>query len=225
MSSSLFSGAVHMSIVRFLCALGLICLTGLVLPAVQADDSNGPRPPQWATPVGNQYNLYQMTPTLYRSTLPDSNAVPMLLKLNITTVINFQPEADSSWLSAPEIKQVQLPYRIGHVDDADVLAVLRAIKEAEDNGSVLIHDRQGTERTGLMAAMYRVVVQGWTKEEALSEMIMGGFGDSPHFKDSIRYMMQAHVDKLREAMASGACSTNPYATCAVRSWLKSASVE
>jgi len=214
-----------MSIVRFLCALGLICLAGLVLPAVQADDSNGPRPPQWATPVGNQYNLYQMTPTLYRSTLPDSNAVPMLLKLNITTVINFQPEADSSWLSAPEIKQVQLPYRIGHVDDADVLTVLRAIKEAEDNGSVLIHDRQGTERTGLMAAMYRVVVQGWTKEEALSEMIMGGFGDSPHFKDSIRYMMQAHVDKLREAMASGACSTNPYATCAVRSWLKSASVE
>ncbi|WP_338521839.1 protein tyrosine phosphatase [Pseudomonas batumici] len=214
-----------MSIVRFLCALGLICLAGLVLPAVQANDGNAQRPPQWATPVGNQYNLYQMTPTLYRSTLPDSNAVPMLLKLNIATVINFQPEADSSWLSAPEIKQVQLPYRIGHVDDADVLAVLRAIREAEDKGSVLIHDRQGTERTGLMAAMYRVVVQGWTKEEALSEMIMGGFGDSPHFKDSIRYMMQAHVDKLREALASGACSTNPYATCAVRSWLKSASFE
>ncbi len=214
-----------MPIVRFLYALGLIFITGFGLPTAQADDSNGQRPPQWATPVGNQYNLNQMTPTLYRSTLPDRDAVPMLLKLNITTVINFQPEADSSWLKNPDIKQVQLPYRIGHVDDADVLTVLRAIRDAEDQGSVLIHDRQGTERTGLMAAMYRVVVQGWTKEEALSEMMMGGFGESSHFKDSIRYMMQAHVDKLREALASGACSTSPYATCAVKSWLKSAKVE
>lgn len=214
-----------MSIVRWFSLLGLILISGLVWLAVQAGDNSSQRPPQWATPVGNQYNLNQMTPTLYRSTLPDSNAVQLLAKLNITTVINFQPEADSSWLSAPEIKQVQLPYRIGHVDDADVLTILRAIKDAEDQGSVLIHDKQGTERTGLMAAMYRVVVQGWSKEEALSEMMMGGFGESAHFKDSIRYMMQAPVDKLREALASGACSTNPYATCAVRSWLKSASVE
>ncbi|WP_191489218.1 dual specificity protein phosphatase family protein [Pseudomonas sp. FEN] len=214
-----------MSIVRFLSALGLICFTGLLLPVAQADDSSGQRPAQWATPVGNQYNLNQMTPTLYRSTLPDRNAVPILAKLNITTVINFQPDADSSWLSDPGIKQVQLPYRTGHVDDADVLTILRAIRDAENKGSVLIHDKQGSERTGLMAAMYRVVIQGWSKEEALSEMIMGGFGDSPHFKDSIRYMMQAHIDKLREALASGACSTNPYATCAVKSWLKSATVE
>ena len=214
-----------MSIVRWCSILGLILVSGLVLPAAQAGDSSSQRPPQWATPVGSQYNLNQMTSTLYRSTLPDSNALPILLKLNITTVINFQPDADSSWLSAPGIKQVQLPYRIGHVDDADVLTILRAIKEAEDKGSVLIHDRQGTERTGLMAAMYRVVVQGWSKEEALSEMMMGGFGDNTHFRDSIRYMMQAPIDKLREALASGACSTNPYATCAVQSWLKSASVE
>ncbi|WP_248799724.1 protein tyrosine phosphatase [Pseudomonas sp. MWU13-2105] len=214
-----------MSIVRWFSILGLILISGLVLLAARAGDNSSQRPPQWATPVGSQYNLNQMTPTLYRSTLPDSNAMPILAKLNITTVINFQPEADSSWLANPEIKQVQLPYRIGHVDDADVLMILRAIKDAEDQGSVLIHDKQGTERAGLMAAMYRVVVQGWTKEEALSEMMMGGFGEGTHFKDSIRYMMQAPVDKLREALASGACSTNPYATCAVRSWLKSASVE
>ncbi|MGA8133995.1 MAG: protein tyrosine phosphatase [Pseudomonas gingeri] len=214
-----------MSIVRWFSLLGLMLISGLVLLAAQAGDNSNQRPPQWATSVGNQYNLNQMTPTLYRSTLPDSNAVPILARMNITTVINFQPEADSSWLSAPNIKQVHLPYRIGHVDDADVLTVLRAIKDAEDRGSVLIHDRKGTERAGLMAAMYRVVVQGWSKEEALSEMMMGGFGDSTHFKDSIRYMMQAPVDKLREALASGACSTSPYATCAVQSWLKSVSAE
>ncbi|NWA28126.1 dual specificity protein phosphatase family protein [Pseudomonas gingeri] len=211
-----------MPIVRFFSILGLIFFAGLLLPATQAGDNKRQRPAQWATPVGTQYNLNQMTPTLYRSTLPDSNALPILTRLNITTVINFLPEADSSWLSDPGIKQVQLPYRISHIDDADVLTVLRAIKDAEDRGSVLIHDKQGTERTGLMAAMYRVVVQGWSKEEALSEMMMGGFDGSSYFKDSIRYMMQAPVDKLREALASGACSTSPYATCNVQNWVKSA---
>ncbi len=49
---------------------------------------------------------------------------------------------------------------------------------------------------GLMAAMYRIVVQGWSKEDALNEMTQGGFGDSGHFKDGVRYMMQADVDKL-----------------------------
>jgi protein tyrosine/serine phosphatase len=76
-----------------------------------------------------------------------------------------------------------------------------------------------------MAAMYRVVIQGWSKEDALNEMTRGGFGDSTHFKDGVRYMMQADVDKLRIALANGDCSTSPFATCSMKSWFKSAHVE
>jgi protein tyrosine/serine phosphatase len=192
---------------------------------VQADDTPSIRPTEWAQPVEVQYNLYQMSPTLYRSALPNSAAVPLLEKLKVATVINFLPEPDSSWLSTPGIKQVQLPYRTNHVDDADVLAALRAIQTAESNGPVLMHCKHGSDRTGLMAAMYRVVVQGWSKEDALNEMTRGGFGDSTHFKDGIRYMMKADVDKLRAALASGACSTSVFATCSVKSWFKTADAQ
>lgn len=71
----------------------------------------------------------------------------------------------------------------------------------------------------------RVVVQGWSKEDALSEMTQGGFGDSTHFKDGIRYMMQADVDKLRTALANGECSTSPFAMCSMKSWFNSAHIE
>ena len=54
-----------------------------------------------------------------------------------------------------------------------------------------------------MAAMYRVVVQGWSKEDALNEMTLGGFGTSNGFKDGVRYMMKADIDKLRTALANG----------------------
>jgi protein tyrosine/serine phosphatase len=197
----------------------------LNLPLALADDSALPRPEEWAQSVEVQYNLFKMSPTLYRSALPDRGAVPLLEKLKVGTVISFLPESDSSWLTTPGIAQIQLPYRTNHVDDADVLNALRTIQTAEAKGPVLMHCKHGSDRTGLMAAMYRVVLQGWSKEDALNEMTQGGFGDSTHFKDSVRYMMQADVDKLRTALANGDCSTSPFASCSMKNWFKSAHVE
>ncbi|WLH95971.1 tyrosine-protein phosphatase [Pseudomonas hefeiensis] len=176
---------------------------------------------EWARPVEKRYNLYQMSPALYRSALPDAEALPLLTRLNIGTVITFLPESDANWLSTPGVKQVQLPYRTNHVDDSDILAALRAIQVAEADGPVLMHCKHGSDRTGLVAAMYRVVVQGWSKEEALNEMTEGGFGNNPHFKDGIRYMMRADIEKLRIALANGDCSTSVFALCSLNSWINS----
>lgn len=190
-----------------------------------AEDTWPTRPGEWAQPVAIRYNLFQMTPTLYRSALPDREAVPLLTELKVATVINFLPEPDLGWLSSPGVTQIQLPYRTNHVDDADVLKVLRTIRDAESKGPVLMHCKHGSDRTGLMAAMYRVVIQGWSKEEALDEMTQGGFGDNSHYRDGVRYILQADIAKLRTALANGDCSTSPFAACSMKSWLKSANVE
>ncbi|MBT2341938.1 MULTISPECIES: phosphatase domain-containing protein [Pseudomonas] len=204
---------------RSLCCLAL--LIGLAESPAQAADAEPTRPTEWAQPVEKDYNLYQMSPTLYRSSLPDSGALPLLTKLKIGTVITFLPQSDAPWLSAPDIEQVRLPYRTNHVDDSDILRALRAVQAAEAKGPVLMHCKHGSDRTGLVAAMYRVVVQGWSKEDALNEMTEGGFGDSHHFKDGVRYMMQANVEKLRQALANGDCSTSVFALCSLESWVNS----
>ena len=214
-----------MPLPRYISVMGLSLIAFFNLTPVFADDTALPRPAEWAQSVEVQYNLYQMSPTLYRSALPDRGAVPLLKRLKVATVINFLPESDSRWLSTPGIAQVQLPYRTNHVDDADVLKALRTIQTAETKGPVLMHCKHGSDRTGLMAAMYRVVVQGWSKEDALNEMTQGGFGDSTHFKEGVRYMMQVDVDKLRTALANGDCSTSPFASCSMKNWFKSAHVE
>ena len=225
-SSHLFLNSYpNMPLARYISAMCLSLVSLFNLTLALADDSSSPRPAEWAQPVERQHNLFEMSPMLYRSALPDAGAVQLLEKLNVGTVINFLPEPDSSWLSAPGITQVHLPYRTNHVDDADVLKVLRAIQTAESRGPVLMHCKHGSDRTGLMAAMYRVVVQGWSKEDALNEMTQGGFGDSTHFKDGVRYMMQADIDKLRTALANGDCSTSPFASCSMKNWFKSAHVE
>ena len=207
---------------RFLPALCLTLLAAFALPQAQADEATPARPAQWAQPVAVQYNLYQMSPTLYRSALPDGEAQALLENLKIGTVINFLKEPDETWLKTPGVLQVQLPYRTNHVDDADVLAALRAIQSAQARGPVLMHCKHGSDRTGLMSAMYRVVVEGWSKEDALKEMTQGGFGESSHHKDGAAYLMKADIPKLRAALSSGACSTSPFASCVVMGWLKSA---
>ncbi|CRM80702.1 dual specificity protein phosphatase family protein [Pseudomonas sp. 58 R 3] len=208
--------------IRLLPALGLAFMALFTTLQAQADEAASIRSPEWAQPVGDQFNLHQMTPTLYRSALPDSTALPVLQNLKIGTVINFLPESDAPWLKTSGIKQVQLTYRTNHVDDADVLAALRAIQEAETQGPVLMHCKHGSDRTGLMAAMYRVVIQGWSKEDALNEMTLGGFGSSNGFKDGVRYMMKADIDKLRTALANGDCSTSEFALCSMKSWINTA---
>jgi len=205
-----------------------ICLSLLALFMVSlalADDIASTRPAQWAQPVDRQYNLFRMTPNLYRSALPDSGVVPLLATLKVKTVVNFLPEADSRWLAVPGINQIQMPYRTNHVDDAQIIAALRTLQTAEADGPVLMHCKHGSDRTGLIAAMYRVVLQGWSKEDALNEMTTGGFGDSSHFKDSVRYMMQADTDRLRTALANGECSTSAFAVCSMKNWFQSANLE
>ena len=202
--------------------LGLALIALLASAYTQADEPTFIRSAEWAQPVGEQYNLYQMTPTLYRSELPDRNAGRLLEKLKIGTVINFLPEPDNEWLKSPGIRQIQLSYRTDHVDDSDVLAALRTIRDAEADGPVLMHCKHGSDRTGLMAAMYRVVIQGWSKEDALNEMTLGGFGNGNGFKNGVRYMMRADVAKLRKALLNGECSTSAFALCSMKSWMNTA---
>ena len=167
-----------------------------------------------------EYTLIQQLKDRHSSHIPN---LPLLDKLKVRTVITFLPQSDAQWLTAPGINLVQIPYRTNHVDDSLILSALRAIETGQSKGPVLMHCKHGSDRTGLIAAMYRVVVQGWSKEGALQEMTEGGFGDSHHFKDGIRYMMHADIDKLRAALANGECSTSVFATCSMKSWFKSVS--
>jgi protein tyrosine/serine phosphatase len=185
---------------------------------------SSPRPSQWAQPIDPYYNLYEMTPTLYRSRQPDAAAQPLLKKLGVVTVVDFIKESDSKWLSDPSVAQVQIPLQTVHVDDADMIQSLRAIQTAQEKGPVLIHCKHGLDRTGLVAAMYRIVVQGWSKQAALDEMEHGGFGDADDLKHGIDYINKVDVDALKTALDSGACSTSAFASCAIKGWFQKTDV-
>jgi len=67
---------------------------------------------------------------------------------------------------------------------------------------VLVHCRHGSDRTGIMVAVYRIVVEGWSKAEATDGMINGGFGFHPLWKNLPRYIEALDVAAIRTQVAA-----------------------
>jgi protein tyrosine/serine phosphatase len=65
---------------------------------------------------------------------------------------------------------------------------------------VFVHCRRGADRTGVVVAVYRVCVEGWTKEDAIAEMMTGGF----HFHSSWQHLVRYVRDLDTEHVCSGA---------------------
>ena len=45
-----------------------------------------------------------------------------------------------------------------------------------ENHPIFVHCRHGADRTGMMSALYRIKHDGWSKQEAIDEMVHGGLG-------------------------------------------------
>ncbi len=180
-----------------------------------------PQTETWAHQVDPSFKLFEMSPTLYRSALPKPQNLPTLEHLQVRTVVTFVKDDDHQWLGNSNISLINIPLHADRVNDADVLRVLHVLQLAETRGPVLMHCKHGSDRTGLMAAMFRTVIQGWSKQEALSEMLNGGYGQADDMEDARRYVEQADIGKLRDALTNGRCDTTLISTCYVRPWFNS----
>ncbi|MEH6566649.1 MAG: dual specificity protein phosphatase family protein [Halopseudomonas sp.] len=180
------------------------------LPTLSAHAS---RPANWAEPLNASFRLYVLSDSLYRSALPERGNVDELRRLGISTVINLYQQSDESWLNDAHVRRIHIPIRGDRVKDSDVIAVLRAIRQGERLGAVLVHCKHGQNRTGLIIAMYRIIYDGWKPEQAVAEMLEGGFGSADRMKDAIAYLNRVDLSAFRNAVATGKCSTSFFAGC------------
>jgi tyrosine-protein phosphatase SIW14 len=68
------------------------------------------------------------------------------------------------------------PYRLP-TEHPVAIDTFRELMDRPETYPVLIHCRAGLHRTGVMVAVYRMEYQGWTHEEAMSELKAHGFGE------------------------------------------------
>ena len=157
------------------------------------------RPNRWATPIQmpGVGSFYKITDYLYRSEQPTEEGMKHLEKIGIKTIINlrvFHSDLDNIKKTGLRIEEVSI--KPWHIEDEDVIRVLQIIKKRE-NGPFLMHCWRGADRLGLMVAMFRILEQGWTKDEAIEEMVNGGYGFHAKWQNIVDYVKKVNVEKIR----------------------------
>jgi protein tyrosine/serine phosphatase len=162
------------------------------------------RPENWAVPIElpGVGNLHRVNETLYRSGQPTKEGMIILKeKIGINTVINLRVfHSDADEVTGTGLLNEELSVKTWHIEDEDVVRVLKLIRNRE-NGPFLIHCHHGADRTGLMSAMYRIVEQDWPKDEAIKEMVDGGYGFHPTWANIIKYIRNVDVKKIKIAVS------------------------
>ncbi|WP_082654739.1 dual specificity protein phosphatase family protein [Janthinobacterium sp. Ant5-2-1] len=186
--------------------LPYLLLLSLALAAGSAG-AQAPLPPQrnaeWATPLPQVSNLHQVTPALYRSARLDSSDVAQLQALGVKTVISLRSfHSDTQVLEGSGIRAVRIPINTWAIRDKHVIDTMRSIRAAEQQGPVLLHCLHGADRTGMMAAMYRMLYQGWPREKAIDELKNGGYGYHAVWKNIESYLKRVNVDEIRARIDS-----------------------
>ncbi|UQZ89182.1 protein-tyrosine-phosphatase [Deltaproteobacteria bacterium Smac51] len=164
------------------------------------------RDPRWARPVSlpGSSNLFEVTPDFYRSAQTDAEAFKEYEKFGIKTVINLRAfHSDRDEVRGTGLNLIEVPIHTWSIEDDEVIAALWHIKN--EPGPVMLHCWHGADRTGTVVAIYRMAFQGWSREEALDELINGGYGYHSIWKGIPKYIRSVDIDKIK----AGALQAEP----------------
>jgi protein tyrosine phosphatase (PTP) superfamily phosphohydrolase (DUF442 family) len=138
----------------------------------------GVRPDRWAKFVECEGvpNLHKMNDSLYRSAQPTPEGMTNLVALGIKTVVNLRDfHSDEDEIGALPLKMRRIEIFTANMKEEYVDEFLSIV--ADTNATpVLVHCQHGADRTGTMCAMYRILCEGWSADDAIAEMQNGGFG-------------------------------------------------
>ncbi|MCB9898260.1 MAG: tyrosine-protein phosphatase [Planctomycetes bacterium] len=185
-------------------AFALLASLACVLPTPSVADAD--RPASWAEPVEREGlpNLHRVSATLWRSAQPTHEGMLAARDLGVTTVVDLRSfHGDGDELEGTGLGSVHIFAKPWHPELEDVRAFLRvAVDPARQ--PVLVHCQRGADRTGLMCAAYRMVVQGWSKDAALDEMRGGGFGFDSRWEGIVETVRELDVAALRAELGLAA---------------------
>jgi len=160
------------------------------------------RPASWAQPLGVEGvpNLHRVSPGLYRSAQPTAEGLKRMETMGVKTVVSLRAfHSDREMLSGTSMKYERISVKSWHIEKEDALRFLKIVTDPA-NQPVLVHCLHGADRTGTMCAVYRMAVEGWSKEDAIKELTDGGYGFHEVWENMKKWLDTVNVEELRLAI-------------------------
>jgi protein tyrosine/serine phosphatase len=188
---------IKMNFKTILICVSLLCEMPIYSQTIQA------RPQEWAKKINGSKlsNLYKINDSIYRCAQPDSADFAKIDSIGIKSILNLRSNfsdndlKDGLPLSLYNVEMV--PYDI---DDKEIVKALRILKNSPK--PIVVHCFYGSDRTGVVIAMYRIIFQNWTKEEALNEMMNGGYSFHNIFINIPHYVKVADIVKIKKEISN-----------------------
>ena len=142
-----------------------------------SSDQTGERPQHWATAVEHPGlpNLYKISADLYRGAQPDKAGIEELKKMGIKTIISFRTSnEDQELIKGYTFNYYHLSMNAFFPKKEKYSRFLVIVSDPA-NLPAFIHCKHGADRTGAAVALYRIKIQKWNPEEAINEMVNGGY--------------------------------------------------
>jgi protein tyrosine phosphatase (PTP) superfamily phosphohydrolase (DUF442 family) len=166
--------------------------------AVETPQTN--RPPHWAHPIQMKGvpNLHKVSDTLYRSAQPSAEGMRNLRATGVETIVNLRSfHSDRHEIGDTGLAYEHIYMKAWHPEEDDAVRFLQIVTNPRRD-PVLVHCQHGADRTGTMCALYRVAVQGWSKEEAVKEMSQGQFGFHGIWDNLTQWINALDVERIKK---------------------------
>ena len=155
----------------------------------------------WAQPMDfpGLPNFHKVSDNLYRGAQPTAQGMERLKELGIKTIINLRAiHSDRDELGNSELTYEHMNMTTLGPDNEDILRFLQIVTDSNST-PVFVHCQHGADRTGTMCAIYRIVVQGWSKDEAIAEMIGGDFGFHKIWMNLVDDIRELDIEEIKKS--------------------------
>jgi protein tyrosine/serine phosphatase len=184
------------SITMRLLSVLILILFSCAGPRIVADD----RPSAWSQKIelDGFSNIYKIDDQVYRSEQPHSREMNILSEYGIKSILNLrQVRNDNREAKGTTLVLKHVPINTWRMSYDDLVKAMVFMQSAEK--PVLVHCLHGSDRTGAVIAAYRIVHNGWTKEEAIKELVEGGYGyHATWFPNIIELINSLNVEDLKK---------------------------
>jgi len=140
--------------------------------------------------VSGLENFARINPNLYRGAQPTDEGFKQLKSMGVKTVIGLRSNhSTKKEVEAAGLVSIELPLKADLESvpptDAEIKKFMDVVLDPARQ-PCYFHCAFGKDRTGTMAAIYRMEMDGWTPTEALQEM--DSFGYHTYYKDFAQFV-------------------------------------
>ena len=174
-------------------------LASLFLCFTLAFYAEAQRNPAWATPIETKTvpNFYKVDSGIYRCAQPDKAGFSTLSEMKIGEIINLRSfNTDKKQAKQRNLTVYSIKLQAENLNYAKIVTILKLIKNK--HGQIVVHCKHGADRTGLIIALYRIVFQDWSKEDAINELIHGDYNFHSIYSNIPKFIQNLDTEKLKK---------------------------